>query len=159
MLASPLLISKPLMCQFHNGALVATATAERFILTDRGADGGDVIGLQVIDDVLDGLDALLDGEVHLVVLAADVSRHLRVANVTLVPAKSKRRGEEPTFRAANTSGLLSVPMEKVWRGYCSFSSLASFMRVAETRLESSPPEDHQHPVSRKAGTAARASMG
>lgn len=78
MLVSPLLISKQ---QFHNSALVATATAESFTLTDRGADGGDVIGLQVIDDVLHRLDSFLDAEVHLVVFAADVSRHLLGADV------------------------------------------------------------------------------
>lgn len=59
------------------------ATAETCTLTDRGAYGGDVIRLQVIDDVLDRPDSLLDAEGHLVVLAADVSRHLMDANITL----------------------------------------------------------------------------
>ncbi|TNN55838.1 hypothetical protein EYF80_033916 [Liparis tanakae] len=48
---------------------------------------------------------------------------------------------EPTFRAAKTSGLSSEPMEKVWMGYCSCCSLASFTSVAATRLESRPPEE------------------
>lgn len=46
------------------------------VLTDGGTYGGDVIGLQVVDDFLDRLDSLLDAEVHLVVLATDVRRHL-----------------------------------------------------------------------------------
>jgi hypothetical protein len=45
-------------------------------LTDRGAYGGDVIGLQVKYDLLHGFETLLSGEVHLVVLTADVGRHL-----------------------------------------------------------------------------------
>lgn len=51
------------------------ATA-RPTLTNGGAHGGDVVRLQVIDDILDRLDSFLDAEVHLVVLAADVRRHL-----------------------------------------------------------------------------------
>lgn len=44
-----------------------------------------------------------------------------------------------TLRAAATSGLSSAPMENVWTGYGSCSSLASFTSVAATRLESRPP--------------------
>lgn len=45
-----------------------------------------------------------------------------------------------TLRAAKTSGLSSDPIENVWMGYNSFSSLASFTSVAATKLESRPPE-------------------
>lgn len=51
------------------------------VLTDGGPYSGYVIGLQVIDDFVDRLDSLLDAEVHLVVLAADVRRHLVDADI------------------------------------------------------------------------------
>lgn len=51
------------------------------VLTDGGPYSGNVIGLQVIDDFVDRLDSLLDAEVHLVVLAADVRRHLVDADI------------------------------------------------------------------------------
>lgn len=98
----------------------------------------------MVDDLLHRLDSFLDGEDHLVVLAADVSRHLtkgQRSKVTLGQHRGQRSAAGLTFRAASRSGLSSEPMEKVWRGYCSFSSLASFVRVAATRLESTPPEE------------------
>ena len=41
-----------------------------------GADGGDVIGLEVIDDIPQGIQTLLHGEVDLVVNGAEVIGHL-----------------------------------------------------------------------------------
>lgn len=49
-------------------------------LTHRGSYGGDVVGLQVEDDVLYSLDPFFCGEVHLVVFAADVSGDLMNTN-------------------------------------------------------------------------------
>ena len=40
-----------------------------------GADGGDVVGLDVIDDVADGIESLLDGIVDFVVNGADMVGH------------------------------------------------------------------------------------
>lgn len=49
-------------------------------LTNRGTYGGDVIGLQVVDDILDRLDTFLNGEVHLVVFTSNVSSNLMSPN-------------------------------------------------------------------------------
>lgn len=49
-------------------------------LTNRGTYGGDVIGLQVEDDILYRLDTFLNGEVHLVVFTSNVSSNLMSPN-------------------------------------------------------------------------------
>lgn len=54
-------------------------------------------------------------------------------------ARRQRRCHQLTLRAALMSGLSSDPIANVWMGYCSFFSLASFTRVAATKLESRPP--------------------
>ena len=129
-------------------------------LTDRGTYGGDVIGLQVKDDFLHSLDAFFHSEVHLVVFTADVSCNLtntsqrtineqqadvlKLLNLLKGGTYDSLPSQELTLRAAIMSGLSSDPIENVWIGYCNFSSLASFTSVAATKLESRPPEDHEH---------------
>lgn len=49
----------------------------RVALTDRGTDGGDVVRLQVDNDILDSLDAFFCGEAHFVVFAVNEGSHLR----------------------------------------------------------------------------------
>lgn len=67
-------------------------------LTDRGAYGGDVICLQVIDDFLYSLDAFFSSEVHLVVFAADVGCNLTRAEHTVTRNPPKVCWLSPFFK-------------------------------------------------------------
>ena len=121
-----------------------------FALTNRGTYCGDVICLQVVDHFLNCLDAFFCSEVYLMVFTANMSCNLISTkhNQSMFFLSNRTNHTHSlsdtvlcTLRAAMTSGLSSEPIEKVWMGYCSFSSLASFTSVAATKLESSPPEE------------------
>ncbi len=53
-------------------------------LTDGGAHGGDVVRLEVIDELVEHSDAFLRRERHFVVLRAQVLRHLHPEHRTCV---------------------------------------------------------------------------